>query len=154
MRVGDESRAPHRSAFEAVVQREGGAERARESRVTVLRLLREELAPIPEQMMRRQGRAFPPAPYDVLSDGQWRTLSSSGELRAISDVALRVTITKTYELIGQEGDLEQRWRDVPGNSRVAGQDVEPATSRTSSSRSTGTRGAAHARPVKRSTLHS
>ena len=63
VRVGDESRAPHRSAFEAVVKREGNAERERDSRLTVLKLLREELAPIPEQMMRRQGRSHAPAPY-------------------------------------------------------------------------------------------
>jgi hypothetical protein len=123
VRVGDESRAPHRSAFEAVVKREGDAERERDNRVTVLKLLREELAPIPEQMMRRQGRSHAPAPYDVLSDSQWRTLSSSGELRAINDVALRMTITKTYELIGQESELEKEWRDVPGNWGMAGRDV-------------------------------
>ena len=123
VRVGDESRAPHRSAFEAVIRRQTDAERERVSRVTVLKLLREELGAIPEQMMRRQGRPQAPAPYDTLSDSQWRTLSSSGELRAIADVALRVTITKAYELIGQENELEKKWRDVLGDWGMAGRDV-------------------------------
>ena len=123
VRVGDESRAPHRSAFEAVVRREDNAERERNNRLTVLKLLREELAPIPEQMIRRQGRSQAPAPYDALSDSQWRTLSSSGELRAINDVALRMTIAKAYELIGQESELEKQWRDVLGNWGIAGRDV-------------------------------
>jgi len=123
VRVGDESRAPHRSAFEAVVKREGDAERERNNRMAVFKLLREELAPIPEQMMRRQDRSQAPAPYDVLSDSQWRTLSSSGELRAIADVTLRQTITKAYELIGQENELEKQWRDVLGTWGTAGRDV-------------------------------
>ena len=123
VRVGDESRAPHRSAFEAVMKRQSDAERERANRVTVLQLLREELVPIPEQMMRRQDRSHAPAPYDVLSDSQWRTVSSSGELRAITDIALRLTITKAYELIGQENELEKQWRDVLGNWGMAGRDV-------------------------------
>lgn len=119
VRVGDASRAPNRSAFEAVVKREVDTDRQRVTRVTVLRLLREELAPIPEQMMHRQDRSFAPAPHDVLSDTQWRTLSSSGELGAVTDVALRMTITKAYELIGQENGLEKQWRDVPGGWGLA-----------------------------------
>ena len=75
VRVGDESRAPHRSAFEAVVRRETDTEQERVSRVAVLQLLRQELGAIPEQMVRRQGRSHAPAPYDTLSDSQWRTLS-------------------------------------------------------------------------------
>ena len=123
VRVGDESRAPHRSAFEAVIERQGSTERERLDRVTVLKLLREELAPIPEQMMRRQGRSQPPSPYDVMSDMQWRTLSASGELRAVTDLDLRRTISKAYELIAQESDLEKQWRDVLGNWGIAGRDV-------------------------------
>ena len=108
---------------DALIERQCAAERNHGDRVTVLKLLREELAPIPEQMMRRQGRSHPPSPYDVLSDMQWRTLSSSGELRAIPDLQLRRTISKAYELINQESDLEKQWRDVMGNWGMAGRDV-------------------------------
>jgi len=123
VRVGDESRAPNRSAFERLVKRESDPERERDNRVTVLTLLREELAPIPKQMMGRQDRSHAPAPYDVLSDSQWRTLASSGELRVIADISVRQTITKAYELIRQENELERQWRDVLGNWGMAGRDV-------------------------------
>jgi hypothetical protein len=73
--------------------------------------------------MRRQGRSQPPSPYDVMSDAQWRTLSSSGELRAVTDLDLRRTISKAYELIAQESELEKQWRDVLGNWGIAGRDV-------------------------------
>ena len=123
VRVGDESRAPSRSVFDALIERQCATERDHGDRVTVLELLREELAPIPEQMMRRQGRSHPPSPYDILRVVQWRTLSASGELRAITDLELRRTISKAYELISQESELEKQWRDVMGNWGMAGRDV-------------------------------
>ena len=93
---------------------------AKERRVSVMRLLREELGPVPQQMVQRQGRAYPPSPNDRLSDTLWQAFSSSGELRWISDLDVLRKIASAYELVGIERELEAQWRRSQGDWGMAG----------------------------------
>jgi uncharacterized membrane protein YccC len=81
----------------------------RKHRVAVLRLLREELGRVPAQMGKRQNRDHSNPPFDRLSDMLWRTLSASGELRWIRDLALLQKLASAYDLLEVEVYLERRW---------------------------------------------
>jgi hypothetical protein len=92
----------------------------------VMRLLREELAPIPEKMVARQGRGHPPSPTDRLNDSLWRALSTSGEIRWITDLDLLRKVAAAYELVGVEASLEERWRRARGDWGMAGKETMAA----------------------------
>lgn len=83
---------------------------ARERRVAVLSLLREELGRVPDQMGQRQNRNQ--LPFDRLTDIVWRSFSSSGELRWIDDIVLLRKLASAYDLLSVEIALESRWAEL------------------------------------------
>lgn len=96
-----------RATLDTLIARGRQARTARDRRISVIGLLREELGKVPRQMGDRQNRSYPP--HDFMSDILWRSLSSSGELRWIEDLDLLRKIAAAYELLVVEIDLERQW---------------------------------------------
>jgi hypothetical protein len=96
----------------AAERREADRQReiARDRRVALLSLLREELGRVPDQMGQRQNRNQPP--FDRMIDILWRSFTASSELRWIEDVELLRKIASAYDLISVEIALEARWIEL------------------------------------------
>ena len=92
----------------------------RDRRVTVMRLLREELAPMPRKFGIRQERNIILPATDRLSDTLWCALSASGEIHWISDLDLLRKVASAYELVGVEADLEDGLRRAQIDGGMAG----------------------------------
>jgi hypothetical protein len=83
---------------------------ARDRRVALLSLVREELGRVPDQMGQRQNRNQPP--FDRMTDIVWRSFTASGELRWIEDIELLRKIASAYDLLSVEIALEDRWVEL------------------------------------------
>lgn len=106
----EDARLRVRDAAAEQRQTERRAQIARDRKVAVLSLLREELGFVPDQMGQRQHRGQPP--FDRMADIIWRAFSSSGELRWIDDIKLLRTIASAYDLVAVEIALESRWMEL------------------------------------------
>lgn len=106
----EDARLRARDAAAEKRESERRAQIARDRKVAVLSLLREELGLVPDQMGQRQHRGQ--APFDRMADIIWRAFSSSGELRWIDDIKLLRTIASAYDLVAVEIALESRWSEL------------------------------------------
>jgi hypothetical protein len=116
-RSEDDAAQRRRDADTRQQESERDAALARVRRVEVLSLLREELGRVPDQMGQRQVRNSPPT--DVMTDILWQSLSSSGDLRWITDLDLLRKIASAYDLLRLQIDVEAHWL----NARAPGKEV-------------------------------